>query len=342
MRNENDSRRADHMDSLRQALRIRRRATRAELAEETGLSVMTIGKLLREMEMRGEVRQEESHVSGGGRPSMTAVYQGDYAHFAVIGIAQEAGENACYVGIFNLFGERLKLERHILKEVRENSFDPFLAQAIKDGYRLKLVAFALPGEAEGDCVFLCDFEGLLYSRFLPGIRARFGIETLFENDVNAAVFGHDFEGKRADVAAGIYFPKRFYPGAGIVTGGEILHGRRHFAGEIAFIQGHEAWKALDYSDHEAVTRMIGPLITTMACVLAPEGVVLYGDFFTPELTQMLHEKVRQDLRGQFSLKVTVSENIADDMECGIVRLALRKIRKMLREEEYGETRRKTT
>lgn len=325
-----DSRRADHMDSLRGALIARRRATRAQLSEDTGLSTMTVGKLLAQMQRCGEVRQDETVSAPSGRPSTIAAYNGEYAHFATISVVQRGGRGAFTCSVYNLFGERVRSDELLLDSVREDSFDPWLEDVTAQGYRLRLLALALPGEAEGDCVFISDFEALLYDRFLPRLRRKFGVETLFENDVNAAVFGHVFEEEGPGVAAGMYFPRTFCPGAGIVVKGEILHGSRHFAGEIAFIHGADAWSALDYADTSRAQAMIGELLVILACTVAPAGVVLYGDFFTPEWEAALREHVKARLSGQFDLKLTCESDMAQDMERGAARLAMRRLRELLR------------
>lgn len=330
MRKEIDSRRADHMDSLRGALIARRRATRAQLSEDTGLSTMTVGKLLAQMERSGEVRQDETVSAPSGRPSTIAAYNGEYAHLATVSAVQRGGRSAFTCSVYNLFGERLRSDELLADPVREDSFDPWLEDVTAQGYRLRLVAFALPGEAEGDCVFISDFEALLYGSFLTRIRRKFGVETLFENDVNAAVFGHAFEEEQMGVAAGMYFPRAFGPGAGVVVNGEILHGRRHFAGEIAFIHGYDAWNALDYADMPRAARMIGELLVILACTVAPSGVVLYGDFLTPEWENALRAHVKARLAGQFDLKLTCEEDMAQDMERGAARLAMRRLRELLR------------
>ena len=69
-----DLRRGQHLRRLRMELIAMRRATRAQLSERTGLSTMTVGKLLAELEARGEVRQDEQETGTGGRPSTCLLY----------------------------------------------------------------------------------------------------------------------------------------------------------------------------------------------------------------------------------------------------------------------------
>ena len=329
-----DSRLSQHMDSLRGALLARGRATRAELAADTGLSTMTVGKLLAAMELRGEVCQDETVQAASGRPSTVARYRGDYAHFAVITAEQRSGRSVITFSVYNLFGERIHSEEQTMQDVRPESFDALFERSAARGERLRLAVFALPGEAKGDSLFISDFEGLMYGGFLPRIRARFGVETLFENDVNAAVFGHPFEEAAGEetVRAGIYFPGRFCPGAGITVGDRILHGHGSFAGEVTFIHGPKTWAAMDYGDGERVAQIIAELLTVLACTVAPESAVLYGEFLTDALVADIAARLRSRLQGQFDMRLTWQRDIAADMERGARALGLRRMRALLRAE----------
>ena len=305
-----DPRLAEHMDSVRAALLERGSATRAELAAQTGLSAMTVGKLLAAMELRGEVRQDELLRQSCGRPSIVARYRGDFAHFATVTVAQREGESVFAFSVFNLFGERVHRDEHV-----------------------RLAVFALPGEARGDSLFISDFEGLMYATLMPRIRARFGVETLFENDVNAAVLGHASGEEPAPVRAGLYFPRRFCPGAGLVIDVHILHGHGSFAGEVTFLHGPEVWAALDYGDEPRVSAMVLDLLTALACTVAPASTALYGDFFTDALVGRLGEGLRKRLRGQFDMRLTWQESIAQDMERGARTLGLRAMQDLLRRQD---------
>ena len=327
-----DNRRPEHIAALRRVLLLRRQATRQQLAAETGLSAMTVGKLLGEMTARGEVRQIRTQSQGSGRPSVIAEYNGDYAHFAAIVVEQREGRSAFTLSVVNLFGETVIRETLLLDETRADSFDDFFARMIAAGYRLRLAVLVLPGVAEGEEMLLCDFEDLVRGQVLHRIRRLFGVEVLFENDVNAAVFGHGFEAAD-EVCAGIYFPRRYCPGAGVVVRGEILHGHRRFAGEVPYIQGAERWAALDYGDVPTTAEMISQLLVVYACTVAPGRMVLYGDFFTPALEAAIRARFAEKMLGRFDLTLTCQDAIAQDQARGACRLGLRRMLELLDSEE---------
>ena len=329
MKTEIDGRRCEHMDALRRVLVSMHRATRAQLAEATGLSAMTVGKLLAAMQERGEVYQKDTLRLSGGRPSVIAQYNGDYLHFAVISVEQREGKNAFTLSIYNLFGEPVLSEELLLKQVCPDSFDAFFEQAQLQGYRLALCVFVLPGVADGENIVLCDLDALIGNAFLPRLKERFGLEILFENDVNGAVLGHAFNAGKDDVCVGIYFPRTYYPGAGIVIGNKILHGNQRFAGEIGCVQGEEAWLTLDYTDEQRVIDMIGQSLLIYACTVAPHSVVLYGDFFTPDIEYKLRGYLQERLKRRFDMEISCRSSMAADMERGAVKLGLERMNKIL-------------
>ncbi len=315
-----DQRLSKHMDSLRRVLIGCRRATRAELAAQTGLSAMTVGKLLARMQARGEVSQNETVASGGGRPSTVAQYNADFAHFACVSVMQKERRNAFVFSAFDALGQRVFSQTRDIDPVREDSFDFFFEEARAAGMPIRLVVFALPGEAQGDRIVISDFEGLLGERFLPRIRERFGVRTIFENDVNAAVYGQAFSGEQPEICAGIYFPGRFPPGAGAVVHGRVLRGHRNFAGEVAYIHGAEAWNAADAGEEDKLTERIGLLLRAYACTLAPQRMVLYGDMFSPDMQDRIRREFAAHFGACFDMDIRFSTALCEDMEKGAARL----------------------
>lgn len=314
-----------------------RRATRAQLAGETGLSTMTIGKLLADMETCGEVERGGTARAGSGRPSTIACYRSDYAYFAAITVEQKDGKSAFTMCIHDLFGDVAMREKMLLDHVDATSFDGFFDQAITRGFRIALAVFVLPGVAEGERIVSCDLQALAEGQLLRRIRSRFGVEVLFENDVNAAVYGHAFSENGGKVYAGMYFPRNYCPGAGAVIGGEILRGSRHFAGEIGNIHGESAWMTLDYDDTERTAEMIAQMLVVYACTIAPAGMVLYGDFFTVVLRRVIRERFEAQMHGRFDMKLSYRTSMAGDMETGAMRLGLEAMLTLL-DENTGRTR----
>lgn len=323
MKTEADNRRSMHMAALRSALWRLGRATRAELAKETGLSAMTIGKLLAVMEARGEVTQEEMEKPAVGRPSLIAQYHADYAHFASIVVEQLEGRSAFSMRVSNLFGETVFKEQRILEAVEADSFDSFFERVKAAGFRLALAVFVLPGVARGDELVSCDLQALVDGQVLRRIKERFEIDVLFENDVNCAVFGHAFDQDRG-VCAGIYYPGNYCPGAGVVIDGEILYGKQHFAGEIGWIDAAEKRQ-----DAAEMRESIAQMLVIYACTVAPEKMVLYGDFFSPELQREIADRFTQRMKGCFSMELSFRNVMTPDMENGAKKLGIRRMFKLL-------------
>ncbi len=333
MKTQIDPRRAEHLNALRRALLERRQATRAQLAEATGLSTMTIGKLLAQMEQRGEVKQDETLRTSSGRPSFVARYVPDYAHFAAICVEQQDGRSAFTLSVYDLFGEQVCREMLLLDAVEADSFDAFFERALAAGFHLNLAVFVLPGVCMEDEIQFCDFDALREGQVLRRIKRLFGVDVLFENDVNGAVFGHAFDRGAQGICAGVYFPMTYCPGAGTVIDGEILRGHRHFAGEVPYMQGVDAWRTLDYSDARRVTEMIAQLVVSYCCIVAPRSMVLYGTFLTEALRSAISAEVDARMQGHYLPELSCRRTMAQDMERGAVRLGLRRMLTLLGEQD---------
>jgi len=186
----------------------------------------------------------------------------------------------------------------------------------------------LPGVAQDDEIVTCDLEELLDGQVLRRMHRQFGMDVLFENDVNGAVFGHAFA-QDEGVCAGVYFPKNYCPGAGVVVDGEILYGKGHFAGEVSYMDAEDAWLSLDYEDESAAAEKISRLLVVYACTVAPAKMVLYGDFFTPEMERRICENFALRMRGRFSMEISFRKTMTQDMELGAKKLGLRRMFELL-------------
>lgn len=324
MRTDADGRRSEHMAALRSVLQRKIRTTRTELSKETGLSTMTVGKLLAVMETRGEVFQRETERGTAGRPSTIAQYNAEYAHFAVIVVEQRQGRSVFEMSVRNLLGEPVMKESLTIEVATQECLDGFFKRVQTREYRLALAVIVLPGVADGETMISCDLQAFVDGQVIKRIRQLFGIQVLFENDVNAAVFGHAFE-QNEGICAGMYFPKNYCPGAGVVVDGEILYGKGNFTGEIGYIDGIKSWETLNYKDIQAVSVKIGRLLTIYACVMAPQKMVLYGDFFMPEMVAAIQSEFARRMMGRFSMELSFADSMTRDMELGAKKLGRKKM-----------------
>lgn len=312
-----------NLTALRAQLIFKRAATIQELSQMTGLSVVTVKALLGEMIERGEVTQGDMVPSGGGRPSRLYVCNGSYRHSVVIYGHQQLNKNSIHVLVINLFEEIVYREQAYIDDIRIDSFCSMIDRAVTAYPATAAIAFGLPGFEDNGIIVANDYCGIVGNRFVPFYQSRYNVPVAFINDVNAAVKGYSRLAQAKTCLAGIYFPRIYRPGAGLVINGEVYTGAQHFAGEIGRLLPDTDWLTIDYNDDEAVTDAVSRLLSIYCRVVAPEQFVLYGDFFAENSAHVITSKTEKQLCGQFRVNVSVSAAFDADFERGMSAIALK-------------------
>lgn len=316
-----------NMRKLRHVLMGRQQATKPELAQITGLSVVTVNALITRMLEWGEVTEEGTVPSNGGRPCAQFAYHYGFRKAVIVCAHQERGMTVLRTFVADLSGKRLWERRDVKEEIAIDSFDEAIDEATRLFPDALLIAFGLPGEAWQDEVSICDFQTLTGTEFLPRIRERYQLPVLFENDINAMVYGFGVGPGHSpfEPLAGIYFPGNYRPGAGILIGGRLFYGTEHFAGEIGELPVPFLWEELDYGNEEQVEEQLTALLLTVCCLIAPKEIVLYGEFVTDALAGRLEDVLAGRLKRSFRTKVTASYSLQEDFEKGMTGLAVREM-----------------
>ena len=307
---------------IRAALKECKTATKPELSHRTGLSVVTVGSLLAELIRDGEVEEAGMAPSGGGRPGLSYRYRNDFRCALILYGHQRNNRNLIHVRVVDLAGKCLWRKDEYYDEITVSCFDAVLDEAVGLFPQTGLLAFGLPGEAVDGVITICDYERISGAEFLSRYSEKYGIFVLFENDINAMTYGCCGPDYEEGSVVGIYFPRLYPPGAGLVLDGKIYYGTGHFAGEIMKLPVPVPWGEVDYSDREQVLKMLKAVLAVFCCVLAPRRLVLYGDFFAEDMESSLKSEGEKLLEGRYQMEIELKENLECDYEAGMVRLAL--------------------
>lgn len=320
---------------LRQVLKERRKATKPELSAFTELSVVTVNALISEMVVTSEVIEGDEIPSNGGRPSMQYVYNGNYKKAILIYGHEENNQNLFHMLIINLFGECIDHKKEYYANVVTDSFDNWIETAFETHENICAIVFGLPGAEENGVIYVHDYPGIVGDKFLSYYQEKYRVPVLYENDINAAVCGFHSRQKPESVqtVVGLYFPRVYGPGAGVVIKGEIYKGCKNFAGEVSWIPLHPSWNEVNYDHPEEVVLLLSQIAVVYSCVLAPERMVFYGDFLTEEILEKLLVQVQKLLQGNFLPCIQFEKDVEKDFECGLTQIALHELE---RKEEIVE------
>ncbi len=215
--------------------------TRAEIATRTGISRPTISESVRRLASTGLLAESGRQTGRRGRAGTFYRLRED----AGVALALSAGPDGMVVETCDLRGTvAARLEREVPHPARSAELGPILVDTVSAALadaQGPVLGWALSvagpvDQATGRLVQLPNSPFLLDElnpRQLVGGLA--GTELLVDNDVNWAAVAEHHEGSARDLDHFVYCYLGPGLGAALVSGGEVLHGHRGLAGELAHV-----------------------------------------------------------------------------------------------------------
>lgn len=299
-----------NLNAVRQMLKRKESATKPQLSAETGLSVVTVAALVRELAERGELTEEETGPSTGGRPA--TVYRYDYQHSLalVMHLHEQGGVDTVFASVIDLRGEELGRDVQVFDDLDKASALDWVEGLLLAWPGVRTVAIGIPGQAVNGTIEVSSHERLIGLRPAQLIGDRFGLPVQLENDVNAALQGWladkseaganraaeasqagqaneagqpeeadtpdeaDEPENGSGIVLGLYFPEKYPPGLAISIDGRTVAGKKGMAGEIKYLPLGIDWGRPPQG--AAFDEAACKLAHTAAVLLAPHRIVLYG------------------------------------------------------------------
>lgn len=313
---------------VRNVLKTSELVTKAELAKATGLTVVTVASILRELVAEGEAVMGKMIPSNGGRPSQCYSYNAEYQHVLVFYTHEVNGKDTLFIRVVNLLGKCVHNEICGAELLDVNMLDDFIDCLIVVYPTIAAIGFGLPGP-EQNGTFLCDYPQLHGKELGKYYRERYHLPVVFDNDVNSAILGYCTQhGKMENIVVYIYFPDKYPPGVGVCINGKVYKGMNSFVGEVKYIPLGIDWKKLSADTQQNTCKAAAKLITTMICTINPQQIVLQGEFLlqgelSPEMAlELVRTETARYLPETAMAELSVSTDFHKDFEQGIIRCTL--------------------
>lgn len=257
-------------------MRTRGRATGAELAAATGLSLVTVYKELARLSERGEVKLAQQAPPQGGRPARVYECDAGWARRVLL-TAQQQGSRllSTELELMDLQGNPLRREQSTWARPEPAGLAAWVATALRR-QRVASIALALAGVGSAETAALCE---LLRAQHRCPVAPLCPAAALAD--------------PTAEDAATLYLPRGEAPRCSMRRGG-LAAG----AGALGLLPLPAAWETLDYSDHTLVEEMVARLLQTLACVLAPRSITTHADFWSTRLIDRIRYNTQMKLKGQ--------------------------------------------
>lgn len=315
-----------NINLVRRILKDRKQAaTKRQIAEETGLSIVTAGTVLEILVQQKEVLEAGLVSSGGGRPAQQYIYNDEYALVLILFPFEERGGISIRSTVVTLFGCFLHEADTPVPQVDLICFEEIIDKLLKQYPAIQAIGFGLPGsEADGRLV-VSDYDALRDVPVAEHFRKRYQKRIIIENDVNAAAVGYNSRETAEGEACAVYlyFPDRFPPGAGVIIDGKLHKGGKGFAGEVTFIPLGIPWASGEWKSSRAgLVEAISRLTAAITSVLNPDAVVLYGSFLQEGHLKEIAEQCADLLPRGAVPELLLSSDFAADYLTGMIVLTL--------------------
>lgn len=313
---------------IRKELRIVREATTQQLSAATGLSVVTVGSILRQLVEGKEVYEAELIPSNGGRPARLFCYNPSNKMMLILYVYIKDSREMIFCEVLDSFGEAAERQEMYMDDISLDSFEPLIDRMLKKYSAICAIGFGLPGVEDNHVMVINDFEGLANTSFSKHYRERYQLPVAIENDVNLAALGyyHRCTVKESPIVY-IYFPQKYTPGAGICMDGTLLKGVHSLVGELQFLPIGVDWTALDYLDTDAVSKAISKVVLSFSCTVSPARVILYGEFMTDAHIEAVSNLCREAMGDLLAPQIVLTKEFDQDFKYGLKVLTMELLQK---------------
>ncbi len=305
-------------------------STIKDMAQRTGLSFATVGNILNGFVESGEVIPGEMYSATGGRPSQAYTFNAEYAHVLALSARVRVGKNVITACVGNLYGETVWQTEQYFDSIRLAGFETMTDSSLGAYPTISIVSFSLPGVERDGVILTNDYTELEGISFTEHFQRKYRLPVIIENDVNAAVFGYGRSLEAVSVIVGIYFPRYFGPGAGIMIDGKILKGSGGYAGEVVLLPLGIDWLSINYENPQEAGSAISGLISIFCGIVNPDHVVLYGDFFTDALKAAIEREIPTPAVRNIFPSIVYQRDLDSDIIAGLTARAVAAYRSGLR------------
>ncbi|MBO8416393.1 MAG: ROK family protein [Proteobacteria bacterium] len=313
--------REQNLAMVTKALHHEQVATAARLRELTGLSVVTLTKLLDTLMETGIVQQGSIVSPGLGRPAATYRFNSSYKLMLIVTCYKRAGHDYAGYSVHDLFGECLERREELLNNVHTDELRIGIELCLERWNNVAIIGISMPSDTIGGRVASAIRHDPMSKRLAKHLQGRFGVPVFFETDINAATLGCSQRIPERDFISGLVLVPGRAPACGFCYEGNLIRGRDGMAGEVRFFPMYNDVGILPREPLQADELAVRTLRAVM-CVLNPSVVVVYTESLKPGLFDRLKKRLGSAAEIAMLPKIEVTDKIRDDIVSGMVTLCL--------------------
>lgn len=246
--------------------------SKRELSERSGLSVVTINKLIPELLTKQMIEPYSTDVVTGGRYAVSYVFNEKKFYSLIIKLVEKQKEMYFYFYLTDVFGNIIEEKEASGTQMEWSDLLDIIGGWQERYPEIRSIILGIPGVEMSGVITLVDYPMLKGKSVKKELEERFDCLVQIENDVNAAILGFSNQEKSDLIIAGIYYPIGFPPGGGLSINQKLLKGKNNFAGEVAELPLRVNWKTIPQVDLKE--HLLNVLISFIS-LYDPHKVVVY-------------------------------------------------------------------
>ncbi|MDY6322857.1 MAG: ROK family protein [Succinivibrio sp.] len=312
---------------VREALHKEQIATVSRLKELTGLSVVTLNKIISELCESGEIYEGSPTSVQGGRPASTYCFNPNFELILILTCYQRGGNEYVGYSVHDLFGECIERREELLSGadgIHTDEFSIGIERYLENYPKIAIIGFSMPSDSVGGRVGSAIRHDPQSKRLSRHLETRFKVPVFFETDINAAALGcYKRVGDQECVAGLVLVPGRA-PACGFCYAGQLIKGKDGMAGEVRYFPMYNDQGVLPLEKMQADDLAVRTLRAVM-CVMNPGYMAVYTESLKPGLFERFKRSLPTQAEAALVPRIEVSDRIREDIVSGMLSLSLQKL-----------------
>ncbi|GEO46317.1 ROK family protein [Companilactobacillus kimchii] len=265
-----------------------------KIADSTGLSVVSVNKLIKILTEKEIIISSSQKVSTGGRRAIQYTINSKNFNLLTIRILEVKQRMIAKLEIINLNGDTISNNNLQVEIVHPEDLLQSIEKMLQEQKIIpELIIIGTSGVESTQKMILSDVPGLSEVNLEQYLFEHTNITAKVINDVNAMVLGI-LKNNQEDNIVGIYYPKNYAPGVGLLISGNLVLGKSGAAGEISL---GPSYKNTHYPMKQDVfEKYLLNDLQTMIALLDPDRIVVFAPdrkIDKNKLLKVLHGRIHQ-------------------------------------------------
>lgn len=304
--------------------------SKRELAELSGLSVVTINKLIPDLLEKELVLPFSDEVVTGGRHAMSYVFNFKKFYSLIIKMVEKNNQMYFFFYLCDLKGKIIE-EKEISGEDLQWSNFLTIIDAWKKVYpAIQSIVLGIPGVEMNGTIKLVDYPMLQGRKLKEELANHFNCKIQIENDVNAAILGYFSQQNMDQIIAGIYYPIGFPPGGGVAIRQKIIKGKNNYVGEVASLPLSVDWQSVVISKVN-LKEHLREISQTFISLYDPHEIIVYVADDRLSLADV--NEINLELKNLFPIlelpQIKLSKSFNTDYLLGLISLGVADLNQVL-------------